>query len=135
MGLMTEPERRQMTSKRLVEAAQSRIENLDPAELAIELETDVVLVDLREEDEIRAHGRIADSVWAPRGMLEFWADPASPDHREEFNRDRRLILYCATGNRSALAAETLDRLGFRHVAHLRGGLRAWKESGRPVEPS
>ncbi len=132
---MTEGVRNQITARRMVEAAHSRIENLDPAQVAIELDSDVVLVDLREEDEVRLHGRIADSVWAPRGMLEFWADPASPDHRDEFDPERRLILYCATGNRSALAAETLGRLGFQHVAHLRGGLRAWKNSGRPVEPS
>ncbi len=129
-------ERPSVSARQLVGQARQRVDNLTPAAVAAELATnaDAVLVDLREEDEIRAHGRIPGSVWAPRGMLEFWADPSSPDHRDEFEPARRLIVYCATGNRSALAAETLARLGFRRVAHLDGGMRAWKDGGRPLEP-
>lgn len=129
-------ERSSVSARQLVVQARRRVDNLTPADVAAELvsDADAVLVDLREEDEIRAHGRIPGSVWAPRGMLEFWADPSSPDHRDEFDPARRLILYCATGNRSALAAETLARLGFRRVAHLDGGTRAWKDGGRPLEP-
>jgi rhodanese-related sulfurtransferase len=70
---------------------------------------------------------------APRGMLEFWADPTSAYHREEFDPARRTILYCASGGRSALAADTLQRMGYANVAHLDGGIKAWKEGGRPVE--
>lgn len=119
----------------MVADARRRVGHVSADGLAVELasDPDVVLVDLREEDEIRAHGAIADSVWAPRGMLEFWADPLSPDHRDEFEPQRRLILYCANGNRSALAADTLVQLGFRDVAQLDGGLKAWKAAGRPVE--
>lgn len=112
--------------------ARSRIENLDPQQVAEEI-ADAVLIDLREKDELHSHGWIADSVWAPRGMLEFWADPASPYHRAEFAPGRRLILYCAFGGRSALAADTLRQMGYRDVAHLEGGLKAWTDSGRPVE--
>lgn len=117
----------------MVNSARELIDNLDPERLAIELSGEVVLIDLREEDELRSHGRISDSVWAPRGMLEFWADPTSTDHRDEFDPASRIILYCASGSRSALAGETLRRLGYRSVAHLDGGLKAWKESGRSVE--
>jgi rhodanese-related sulfurtransferase len=66
-------------------------------------------------------------------MLEFWADPTSPYHREEFDPARRTVLYCASGGRSALAADTLQRMGYTNVAHLDGGIKAWKEAGKPVE--
>jgi len=66
-------------------------------------------------------------------MLEFWADPPSPYHREEFQPNRRIIFHCASGGRSALAAATLEDLGYDRVAHLDGGLKAWKEAGRPVQ--
>ena len=117
----------------MVLLARELIDNLAPAEVELELSKEVVLIDIREEDELRTHGRIPASVWAPRGMLEFWADPTSPYHRAEFEPDARIVLYCASGSRSALAGETLRRLGYRSVAHLDGGLRAWKESGRTVE--
>lgn len=122
-----------VTAEAMVAEARRRIENLEPGEVGVELAEGAVLVDVREEDELRAQGWIPDSVWAPRGMLEFWADTRSSQHRAEFDPERRLILYCASGGRSALAADTLRRMGYREVAHLEGGLRAWKEAGRPVE--
>jgi len=115
--------------------AEALVENLGPNQMAVELGGDVVLIDIREEDENRTQGWIADSVRAPRGMLEFWADPTSPYHRAEFDPNRRLILYCATGERSSLAAAMLKRMGYRRIAHLKGGLRAWREGGGPVERS
>jgi rhodanese-related sulfurtransferase len=128
-------ENQRTSARSLVADARRRIRRVTADELAGELSSgaDVVLIDVREEDEIQAHGAIADSVWAPRGMLEFWADPISPDHRDEFDPGRSLILYCANGNRSALAADTLARLGFHDVAQLDGGLKAWKAAGLPVE--
>lgn len=68
----------------------------------------------------------------PRGLLEFWADPASPTHRPQFDPTRPTILYCAAGSRSALAAEALQGLGYSDVAHLDGGIQAWKRAGLPV---
>ena len=67
-------------------------------------------------------------------MLEFYADPTSPYHWPEFRPDRRVVLHCASGGRSALAAVTLARLGYGDVAHLDGGLKTWKEQGLPTEP-
>ena len=96
-------------------------------------EGSVTLVDIREDDERAQNGAIPNSVRAPRGMLEVWADPSSPYHREEFDPVRRLILYCASGGRSALAADTLQRMGYENVCHLDGGFKAWKEQGHPVE--
>jgi len=119
----------------MVAEAKGRVENLDAEQVAAELDGggDVVLVDIREDDELRRDGAIPGAVRAPRGVLEFWADPTSPYHREEFDPDRRTILYCASGGRSALAADTLRGMGYGNVAHLDGGIIAWKETGNPVE--
>lgn len=124
------------TAAGMVSTAKTRIENLTPSDVAAELANgDVVLVDIREADERAASGAIPGAVHAPRGMLEFYADPTSPYHRPEFETDRRIILYCASGGRSALAADTLDAFGYRRVAHLDGGIKAWTAEGRPVEPA
>lgn len=120
------------TAMDLVAEAKATIENLTPAEVARELEGgQVLLVDLREPTET-ASGVIAGALCAPRGMLEFHADPTLPYHIEGFDPSRRTILYCASGGRSALAVQTLERLGYRDVAHLDGGMKAWVAEGRPV---
>jgi rhodanese-related sulfurtransferase len=120
--------------KEMVAAAKSGIENLTPAELAEELASgDAVAVDIREPSET-ADGIIPGAVLAPRGMLEFHADPESPYHLHEFERDRRVILYCAAGSRSALGARAMRELGYRDLAHLEGGFNAWLHEGRPIEP-
>ena len=121
------------TAAQLAAAAKSRIELLSPAQLAAELARgEAVLLDVREPAERAQHGAIAGAVPAPRGMLEFYADPTTPYHRPEFDPGRRLILHCASGGRSALAADTLRQMGYPNVAHLEGGLRAWQEAGHPV---
>lgn len=118
----------------MVSEAKSRIQNLTPDQVAAELEAgDAVLIDIRESDELRDNGRIPGSVHAPRGMLEFYADANTPYHRPEFDPNRRIILTCASGGRSALAVDTLQQMGFTDIAHLDGGFNAWKESGKPVE--
>jgi rhodanese-related sulfurtransferase len=122
-----------LTANTMVAEAKGRVENLAPEEVAQELERGALVVDIREEDELRRDGRIPGAVISPRGMLEFWVDPTSPYHREEFHPDRRIVLYCASGGRSALAADTMQRMGYSRVDHLDGGLKAWKEQGRLVE--
>ena len=77
--------------------------------------------------------KIKGSVHAPRGMLEFYADPSLPYHKPEFDPEKRIILHCASGGRSALAAQTLKQMGYPNVAHLDGGFKAWKENNLPVE--
>jgi rhodanese-related sulfurtransferase len=72
-------------------------------------------------------------VHVPRGLLEFKADSSLPTHLPDLAPDRRTILYCASGGRSALAVTTLQRLGYAHVAHLDGGIQAWLTAGRPTE--
>ncbi len=121
------------TAAQLVAEAKGRISNLSVDEVARELESgSVTLVDIREPEEVQRDGAIPGAVHAPRGMLEFWADPTSAFHREEFDPARRTILYCGGGGQSALAADTLQRMGY-NIAHLDGGITAWKEEGRPVE--
>lgn len=118
----------------LVAEAKARIENLDPDAVERELGAgDVVLVDLREAAELESAGRIAGSIHIPRGMLEFRADPGGPYHQAELDPAKRIIVHCASGGRSALAAATLQDMGYSRVAHLATGLNGWKEAGKPVE--
>ena len=118
----------------LVSEAKQKVENLTPDQVAAELDSgDALLVDVREPQERQATGAIPGAISAPRGMLEFYADPSLPYHKDEFDPDRRIILHCASGGRSALGAATLKEMGYSNVAHLDGGIKAWQEAGRPVE--
>ena len=117
----------------LVAEAKAKIENLDAARVERELAAGVLLVDLREPAELVEQGRIPGSVHVPRGMLEFRADPTSPYHQDGFDPERRVILHCATGGRSALATAALKEMGYTNVAHLDGGFKGWVAAGRPIE--
>ncbi len=122
------------TAAEMVAEAKQRVENLSVDQAAREVASgDAILVDLRDPGERAQNGVIPGAVAAPRGMLEFWADPTSNYHRPEFDPNRRIILHCASGGRSALAADTLQQMGYQNVAHLDGGLNAWKAAGQPVE--
>lgn len=122
------------TAAALVAAARSRVEELDVDRFAEEADRpDTVVVDLREPGELGTAGRIPGSVHVPRGMLEFRSDPTSAYHDERLQPGTRTLLYCATGGRSALAAEALRGLGYDDVAHLAPGFTGWVEAGRPVE--
>ena len=92
---------------------------------------DAVFVDVRERAEHDA-GAIAGAVAAPRGFLEFVADPTSPMHNAALSSGKRLVIYCASGGRSALAAKTLQDMGYSEVANLTGGFQAWTEAGGPT---
>jgi rhodanese-related sulfurtransferase len=117
----------------LVAEAKAQIENLDPDAVEAELASgDAVLVDIRDAEELAETGRIPGSVHVPRGMLEFRADPSTAYHQPELDPSARVILHCAGGGRSALAAVTLKEMGYQNVAHLDGGFNAWKEAGKPV---
>lgn len=118
----------------IVTRAKAQVENLTPAQVEQERTEGAVLVDLREPAELEADGMIEGAVHAPRGMLEFYADPTSPYHREELDPTRRTILYCASGGRSALGAVALSALGYTDIAHLEGGLKSWRGDGRPTVP-
>ena len=119
----------------LVDEAKERTENLTIAQLTAEVTgaADVLLVDIREIQERVDLGTIPGSKHVPRGMLEFWADPQSEYYRQYFQPDRRTVLFCAQGGRSALAADTLMKMGFSNVAHLEPGFNGWKEAGEEIE--
>ncbi len=122
------------TAAQMVSEAKERVQNLTPDQVSAELQQgNALLIDLRESNEREGNGAIPGAVHAPRGMLEFYADPSSPYQREELDPGRRLILHCASGGRSALAADTLQQMGYTDVAHLNGGIKAWKEAGLPIE--
>lgn len=117
----------------MVKEAKQEIENLTPHQVKDELsKNNVLLIDIRESEELKQNGKIEGAVHAPRGMLEFYADPSLPYHKPEFDKSKRLILQCASGGRSALAVKTLKEMGYENLAHLDGGLKAWKEAGLPV---
>ncbi len=119
------------TAAQLVAEAKASVENLTPDQVQAEMAAGAMLVDVREAVE-RAGGVIPGAVHASRGMLEFHADPASPLHKPALDPHRRVILHCASGGRSALAAVALRQLGYSDVAHLEGGFKAWVAAGKPV---
>jgi len=93
---------------------------------------DVLVVDVRDGAEVLSTGKVRGAKHVPRGMLEFRADPESPLHDQAFNRDKTVLVYCASGGRSALAGKTLQDLGFKDVRNL-GAFKDWAESGGAVE--
>ena len=93
---------------------------------------DVQFIDIRDVRELEREGVIPGAFHAPRGMLEFWADPTSEYHKPVFNQGKQLVLFCAAGWRSALATQTLQDMGVEKVAHVDGGFTAWKGAGAPV---
>jgi len=91
-----------------------------------------VLIDIRDIRELQRDGRIDGAFHAPRGMLEFWADPGSPYHKDIFATGGELILFCASSWRSALAAKTLQGMGFTNIRDMEVGFTTWKAQSLPV---
>lgn len=119
--------------KQLVEEANKQVEQLSMEQVLADESGDLILVDIRDVRELDRGGMIPDAVHAPRGMLEFWVDPASPYHKEVFaQEDKTYVLYCQSAWRSALAAKSLHDMGMRNLKHITGGFKAWKEAGGPV---
>ena len=113
--------------KEMLAEANAVIETIAVQDLPYLLDDpDVVLVDVRDSDELEKQGIIPGSLHVSRGMLEFQADPESPAYNTELQPDRRIILYCGSGGRSALAGKTLHDMGFTDVASLAGGYAAWQ---------
>jgi len=122
-----------VSSQQLVADATARITTLSAAEVEELLDDPgTLIVDIRDVRELERGGTLPGAYHAPRGMLEFWVDPESPYYKPALDDGRRLVLYCGSGWRSALAAEVLVRMGRTDVAHLEGGFTGWQESGRPV---
>ena len=119
------------TAMQMIGEARAQVALVDPKEAANELDSGAVIVDVREPEEWQ-HGHINASVPAPRGLLEFFADPTSPRHNGALDPQKRTIVLCASGARASLAALTLKTMGYDDVAILDGGLKGWTEAGLPV---
>lgn len=115
----------------LIGEARAQVDMVDPKEAANQLDAGAVIVDVREPEEWQ-HGHVGGSVPAPRGLLEFFADPASPRHNEQLDPHTRTIVLCASGARASLAALTLKTMGYADVAILDGGLKGWTAAGLPT---
>jgi len=122
------------TVRQMVEEAKARIENLSTDQLQQELARGgIQLLDIRDIRERQRLGWIPGALSVPRGMLEFWLDPTSEYYQGKVEPEKRIVLYCAAGGRSALAADVLREMGFPDVAHLEVGFNGWAAAGLPVE--
>lgn len=120
--------------KNLLAEANSVVETYDAAwAMSLVKDDTVVFVDVRDEKEIEASGKVPGAIHASRGMLEFYIDPESPFHKEVFSLEKRFVFYCGSGGRSVLAAHRAIEMGLSRVASVGGGFKAWTEAGGPVE--
>jgi rhodanese-related sulfurtransferase len=124
--------------KQLMEAANAAVPRITPAQAREMIaKGNTLVVDVRDAPEVEKSGKVSGAVHVSRGMLEFRADPESPYHDKSFDKGKTLILYCASGGRSALGGKVLKDLGYDQVYNL-GAFKDWAESGgaveRPIEP-
>lgn len=113
--------------KQMLAEANAVVESVSVQDLDYLLDDpDAVLVDVRDTLEREEEGVIPNSVHAPRGLLEFKADPESPIYETALDPEARIVVYCGTGGRSVLAAKTLLDMGFAEVSSLAGGYAAWR---------
>jgi len=123
------------TLEALLEIANKEIKRLDFTEsLNLIKKTESVIIDVREESEVLNQGLIKDAIHIPRGLLEFKLSPNSINNPANINADTNLLIYCAGGYRSALAAKTLLDLGFKNVFNL-GGYQEWIDAGGDIQAS
>jgi rhodanese-related sulfurtransferase len=122
-----------LSVKQMMEAANTVVPKITAAQ-AREMITkgNTLVVDVRDAPEVQSSGKVAGAVNVSRGMLEFRADPESPYHDKNFSRDKTVILYCASGGRSALAGKLLKDMGYGQVYNI-GAFKDWVESGGAVE--
>ena len=119
--------------KDMLSAANSSVPKISPQDAAALIQRgQALVVDVRDGLEIQSTGKVQGAKHVARGMLEFRADPDSPYYDKEFSRDKTVIVYCASGGRSALAGKTLQDMGYKDVRNL-GGFKDWVDSGGAVE--
>ena len=120
--------------KQLIAEAEAATHGIKPDDAVARLsDENTVFVDLRDVRELERDGMIPGAFHAPRGMLEFWVDPESPYFKPVFGEDKTFIIHCASGWRSLLATQILQRMGLKPVLNLKGGFGAWKEAGGAIE--
>jgi len=117
------------SSQTLVSEALETIKTINPEEaLKLSNNNECNLIDIRDIRELQKEGRVENSQHMPRGMLEFWVDPDSP-YSKDIDSNKEIVLFCAGGLRSALAAKSLNEMGFKKVSHIDGGFGAMRSSG------
>ena len=119
-------------SKQLLEAANAAVPKISGKDAQDMVAKGALLVDLRDTAELAATGKAAGAVHIPRGSLEFKADPESPGFDKNFAKDKNIILYCASGGRSALSGKLLKDFGYEKVFNV-GGFKDWVEGGGKVD--
>ena len=120
--------------KELLARANAEVPRVPPAEAqALIGRANVLIVDVRDPAELQAGGKLKGAVNVPRGMLEFRADPESPYHNNAFAPDKTVLVYCASGGRSALSGKTLKDLGYQSVFNA-GGFKELADAGLDTEP-
>ena len=123
------------TAQQLIDEANAQVEQITPIDAnALRGKAGVLFVDLRDIRELWRSGTIPDAMSAPRGMLEFWIDPDCKYYRKDFDGITRIVLFCASAWRSALAARDLQDMGVQNVCHITGGFGAWVEQGLQTDP-
>ena len=121
------------TVKQLMEAANAAVPRITPAEAREMMsQNNVLVVDVRDAPEIEQTGKVAGAINVSRGMLEFRADPESPYYDKRFDQTKPVILYCASGGRSALGGKVMKDMGYARVFNL-GAFKDWAEGGGKVE--
>ena len=122
------------SSQELVDEANNVVETLEPSKVKLMTNSnECILIDVRDIRELWKEGTLKNSKHIPRGMLEFWLDPQSSYFKEnKFDPNKKMVLYCALGMRSALATKSLIDMGFKNVAHVNGGFDALKQSGLEI---
>lgn len=121
------------TVKQMVEAGNAAVPRITPSQAKEMIaHNNALVIDVRDAPEVEKSGKIAGALNVSRGMLEFRADPDSPYHDKSFDRSKTLIVYCASGGRSALSGKVLKDMGYAQVYNL-GAFKDWAESGGPVE--
>jgi rhodanese-related sulfurtransferase len=124
--------------KQMMEAANAAVPRITPAQAKEMIaKGNTLVVDVRDAPEVEKSGKVAGAIHVSRGMLEFRADPETPYHDKNFAKDKTVILYCASGGRSALGGKVLKDMGYPNVYNL-GAFKDWAESGeaidKPIEP-
>ena len=121
--------------KKMIEAANAAVPRVTPAEAKEMIARgNTLVVDVRDAAEVANSGKVAGAVHVSRGMLEFRADPESPAHDKAFDKSKTVIVYCASGGRSALSGKVLKDFGYANVVNL-GAFKDWVESGGAVDKS
>ena len=121
--------------REMLAEANAAVPRLDPGEVRNRMNReDILIVDVRDASELASGGKLKGALHVPRGMLEFRADPESPYHNPAFQKDKTVLVYCASGGRSALSGKTLKDFGYTSVFNA-GGFKELADAGLETEPA